>query len=225
MRIMVCFDGSNAAFAALPIAREVAECTRAEVHLVRVAPHDISAGGVPWSGSDAVDIEKHRRAVEQDGALARDLELLASGFAGPVTVTLLNGSRVAEELVRYARSNEIDLIVIGCREHGAMHPGVGGDVTARLVRSRVAPVVLGPMAPASTLDLREVPHGCAVFSRDGFYIGDLDRADAEYMRVSRRAAGPLVLPATAAGELSVASGLHLVFDMADLERHRVVAAV
>jgi nucleotide-binding universal stress UspA family protein len=219
MRIMVCFDGSEAAMAALPVARQIASNTGSEVHMVRVAPHDFATGGVAWSGSDAVDIEKHRRALEEDQALRREMEMLAEGFPGPVTVEVLDGLRVAEELIRYARANRVDLIVVGCREHGQLHPGVGGSVTARLVQARVAPVLIGPMVPAAHLNLREVPVGCAVFSRDGFYIGELAGATTETMRVRRHGGEEIALAAADAFELSVASGLHMAFDMVDLEHH------
>lgn len=223
MRIMVCFDGSEAAMAALPVARRIAGVTGSEVHLVRVAVRDFSTGGVAWSGSDAVDIEKHRKAVEEDRALRHEMEMLAEGFGAPVTVAVLDGLRVAEELIRYARANQVDIIVVGCREHGPMHPGVGGSITARLVQARVAPVLLGPMVPAAHLDVRKVPLGCAVFSRDGYYIGDLAGFTGERMRIRRHGGEEILVAEEDAFDLSVASGLHLAFDMVDLESHATPA--
>jgi nucleotide-binding universal stress UspA family protein len=224
MRIMVCFDGSEAAMAALPVVRRLAGETVAEVHIVRVVQRDFSTGGVAWSGSDAVDIEKHRRALEEDRVLREEMERLAEGFRVPVTVAVIDGLRVAEELIRYARANAVDLVVVGCREHGAMHPGVGGGVTARLVQSRVAPVLLGPMVPAAHLNLSEVPLGCSVFSRDGFYIGDLAGYAEGQMRIRRHGGEEIRVPVDDAFDLSVASGLHLAFDMVDLDRHIVEGA-
>ena len=222
MRIMVCFDGSGPARAVLPVARAIAATAGADVHLVRVAPHDLSASGVPWSGSNAVDIEKHRRAEEQDLALWTALEAVAAEFGVPVRVAVLGGHRVADELIRYARAEAIDLIVVGCRERGPMHPGVGGGVTHRLVQSKVAPVLLGPMVSTAHLDVRSVPLGCAVFSHDGYYVGDLAQLAGERMRISRHAAGDLWFSIDDAAELSMASGLRLGFDAADLGRHEVV---
>lgn len=219
MRIMVCFDGSEAALAALPVARKLAETGESSVHIVRVVPHNLSSGGVSWSGSHTVDIQKHSRAEAEDSGFRLDLELLAEGFADTVTVAVLNGHRIADELASYARANAIDMIVLGCREYGPMHSGVGGSVTAQLVRARVAPVLLGPQVPGAHLDVRALPLGCAVFSRDGFYLGDYAGVRGGALRVHRKGRAELVLSVADAFELSVASGLHMGFDAVDLEAH------
>src|SRR5215204_166056 len=112
MRMMICFDGSEPSRAALPVACEIAEAATCEVHMVRVAPHRLRVDGVAWSGSNAVDIEKHHRAQEEDRELRREMEGLCNDFGDGVIITVLDGTRVADELVHYARSQDIDLIVL-----------------------------------------------------------------------------------------------------------------
>lgn len=145
MRVLVCFDGSAASRAALAAVRQLTQDTQSEVHLVRVTYHDLSTGGVPWSGSQSVDIEKHGSAVVEDAETGAEMEAVAREMSVPVQVAVLNGRDVADELIRCARAQQVDLIAVGCRQRGPLHRGVGGEVTVRLTESRVAPVLLGRM--------------------------------------------------------------------------------
>lgn len=214
MKIMACYDGSECARAALLLARRFAEPAGATLHLVQVAPHNIAVEGVAWSGSNAVDIEKHRQAEADAAELREHLAGLLEGWTCPCVVTVLGGARIGDELAWYARQNHIDLIVVGCREHGAMHAGVGGELTRFLVQSRVAPVLLGPMAPAAHLDLRGIPRGCAVFSHDGVYLGDLEHIEGDRILVANGSSDSWFATDDAL-ELSMASGLRMSFDAAD----------
>ena len=214
MNIMMCYDGSECARTALALARRFAEPAGATLHLVQVSPHNIAVDGVAWSGSNAVDIEKHRRAAAEDAALRTRLATLLEGCTCPVIVAVLDGERIGDDLVWYARQNHIDLIALGCREHGPMRGGVGGELTRFIVESRVAPVLLGPMAPAAHLDIRGIPRGCAVFSHDGVYLGDLERVEGERMLVGH-AQSEAWFPVSDALELSMASGLRMSFDATD----------
>ena len=221
MRMMVCFDGSEPARAALPVACEIAQAATCEVHMVRVAPHRLRVDGVAWSGSNAVDIEKHRKAMEEDRELRLEMEGVCERFGDGVIVTVLDGTRVADELIHYARSQDIDLIVMGCREHGPMHPGVGGSVTSRVVESRIAPVLLGPMVPRAHLDLRAIPPGCAVFSWDGTHLGELTEVRAGRIHIRAAHGRDYWIDDDDALELSVASGLRLRFDAEELDAHKL----
>lgn len=215
MRIMVAYDGSDAARAAAHATTKLAEAMRAEVHLVRVSPHRFTVEGSAWSGSLAVDIEKHERAEREDQALRAELEDLARAFTTPTRVALISGTRVAEELVRYARGAAVDLIVLGCHDRGPLHGGVGGDTTVRIARSKVAPVLLGPMVPLAHVDVRAVPAGCPVFSRDGAYIGQVAGIGRDRMRVVHGDYEQWFALEDVA-EISMASGLHLGIDAADV---------
>jgi nucleotide-binding universal stress UspA family protein len=221
MRMMVCFDGSEPARGALPVACEIAQAATCEVHMVRVAPHRLRVDGVAWSGSNAVDIEKHRKAMEEDRELRLEMEGVCERFGDGVIVTVLDGTRVADELIHYARSQDIDLIVMGCREHGPMHPGVGGSVTSRVVESRIAPVLLGPMVPRAHLDLRAIPPGCAVFSWDGTHLGELMEVRSNRIHIRATHGRDYWLAEDDALELSVASGLRLRFDAEELDSRKL----
>lgn len=225
MRVLVCFDGSAASRAALAAVRRLIEGTESEVHLVRVIYHNLSTGGVPWSGSETVDIEKHRRAVAEDAETRGEMEAVAREMLVPAQVAVLNGRDVADELIRYARAQQIDLIAVGCRQRGALHRGVGGELTLRLTESRVAPVLLGRMTLASPLRLASIPLGTAVFSRDGFLLGELAKVGPTSLNIRGRDGSDLVISVDDALELSVASGLRLAFDAEDLERHVTAPAV
>jgi nucleotide-binding universal stress UspA family protein len=225
MRVLVCFDGSAASRAALAAARQLTEGTESEVHLVKVSYHNLSTGGVPWSGSERVDIEKHRRALAEDAETHAEMEAVAMEMSVPARVAVLNGRDVAEELIRYARAQHVDLIAVGCRQRGPLHGGVGGELTLRLTESRVAPVLLGRMTLAAPLKLASIPLGTAVFSHDGFLLGELARVGSGSLTIHMRDGTELVVSADDALELSVASGLRLTFDAAEVEEHAMPEAV
>ncbi|GAB4323503.1 MAG: hypothetical protein Kow0010_04840 [Dehalococcoidia bacterium] len=220
MRIMVCYDGSEAAHAAIRAATKLAEAAAAEVHLVRVSPHRFTVEGSAWGGSLAVDVEKHERAAREDEALRAELEELARGFRTPTQVAVISGTRIADELIRYARGAQVDLIVLGCHDRGPLHGGVGGETTVRIARSKVAPVLLGPMVPMAHVDLRAVPAGCPVFSRDGAYVGQVAGVAHDRIRVVHGDQEQWFALEDIA-EISMASGLHLDMDAADVAGRRV----
>lgn len=220
MRIMVCYDGSEAAQAAVQAAKKLAEAARAEVHLVRVSPHRFGVEGSAWSGSLAVDIEKHEQAAREDEALRAELEALAREFSTPAHAAVISGTRVPEELIRYARGARVDLIVLGCRDRGPLHGGVGGETTVRIARSKVAPVMLGPMVPMAHVDLRAVPAGCPVFTRDGAYVGQVQGVAHDRIRVVHGDTEQWFATNDIA-EISMASGLHLDMDAVDVAERAV----
>lgn len=222
MRIMVCYDGSEAAKAMLPVARRLAMEAAAEVHLVRVSPHRFNVEGTAWSGSIAVDLEKHRQAEQEDQALRAELDELAQTFQPAARAELILGTKVADELTRYARGARVDLIALGCHDRGPLHGGAGGETTVRLARSKVAPVLLGPMVPLAHVDVRAVPPGCPVFSRDGYYVGHMTEVRGDAIRVVHDSEETW-LPIALVADLSQASGLRLDMDMADVPAHRVEA--
>jgi nucleotide-binding universal stress UspA family protein len=218
MRIMVCFDGSAAAEALLAPCRLLAEAAQAEVHLVRAVPHRLTPEGEPWSGSDVVDIDRHAEAEAEDRTLRAELEQIAASFPGPTAVAVLSGP-APEELIRYARTVQIDLIAVGCRDRGADRGGIGGTTVRRIAESKVAPLLVGPMVLQRRVATQAVAVGYPVFTRDGHHLGTVAELAGSRMRVAGRDGTDRWLAAADGAALLVSSGLRLDFDRADLPKH------
>src|SRR5579871_19748 len=111
-RILVAVDLSEDSHAVASRARQLAapDATLRLLHVVEFVPIEpVSDALVPVV---QIDERMLARAREQIGALARELAL-------PADATRVETGNVKSEILRYAREEHSELIVIGCRErHG-----------------------------------------------------------------------------------------------------------
>jgi nucleotide-binding universal stress UspA family protein len=120
--ILLATDFSEPSRAAARVAVDYARRFGARLHLLHVV----------WPATDPTP----RPALER---LAEDL-----GREVPVVTAVVAGLPVAEEIVRYARTHGIDLIVVGT--HGRTGPSrlLLGSVAERVVRTAPCPVLAVP---------------------------------------------------------------------------------
>lgn len=108
-KILVAYDGSDAGQKALLDCRELANWSQSELHLVAVMPSAMSFVGLEGGVYD-VELEerekKKYRGVLEDGL--RRLE--EAGWAGRGEV--VTGEAI-EEITKYARKIQADLIIVG----------------------------------------------------------------------------------------------------------------
>ncbi|TFZ03336.1 universal stress protein [Ramlibacter rhizophilus] len=108
-RILLAYDGSDAGQKALLSCRELAQWSGSELALVAVMPSTMSFVGLEGGVYD-VELEERERtkfkAVLRDG-LNR---LESAGFAARGEVVV---GEAVEEITKYARKIEADLIVVG----------------------------------------------------------------------------------------------------------------
>ena len=108
-RILLAYDGSDAGQKALLDCREVAQWSGAELFLVAVMPSAMSFVGLEGGVYD-VELEERERAkyqaILQDGL--RRLEQSGHSARGEVVT-----GEAIEEITKYARKVEADLIVVG----------------------------------------------------------------------------------------------------------------
>lgn len=110
-RILLAYDGSETGQQALLECREVAQWSRAAVSLVAVTPLYINMVGVEAGiyDSDLAAEEKEKyMGILNDGLQ----KLQAAGFQATGEVLL---GETVDEIVRYARKIDADLIVVGHR--------------------------------------------------------------------------------------------------------------
>ena len=138
-RILLPLDGSPLAEQALPYAIVQAEQFQAELVLLRILEPLPEVQGMVKSATE--------QAEKMTSALAMDyLERIAAGVGErniPVQVVTVKGhARV--EIVRFAETNQVDLIVMSTRGHSGITRWLMGSVADRVVRGACVPVLLVP---------------------------------------------------------------------------------
>lgn len=109
----------------------------AEVIFVHVAPavDIIPTSGFGMTGALPHQLDEHDRApLEEAAAIAAVQGVYA-------TTQLLTGD-VVDEIVAYADSHDIDLIVVGSRGHGTLASALLGSVSRGVLRETLRPVLV-----------------------------------------------------------------------------------
>jgi nucleotide-binding universal stress UspA family protein len=133
--ILIATDGSPGARAAVERGLDLAEDTEADVIFLAVRRPPVPVFGEPyWQHSITTELARLRPALADATAEAE-----ARGIS--VDYDLLEGDP-AEEILRLARSRDVDLIVIGSRGLGAVKSAILGSVSKRVVRESDRPVVV-----------------------------------------------------------------------------------
>lgn len=136
-RILLPLDGSALAEQALPRAIAQAERFQAEVVLLRVLE--------PLPRDQGLSQAAVKRAEELTSTMAREyLENIAAGLQEqgiPVQVVIIEG-RPHTEILRFAETNQVDLIVICSRGRSGFSRWLMGSVADRVVRGASTPVLL-----------------------------------------------------------------------------------
>jgi nucleotide-binding universal stress UspA family protein len=156
-RIMVPLDGSPASEEALPVAIAVAQRTRARVVLVHVPENTDVVDGVP---------DDYPARLANESAPDPDVRVEVERLSGPVS----------DGLVLFAKTSQVDLIVMTSRGHGGMKRALCGSVADAVIRRSDRPVLLVRRAPANGMPSGADP-GMAPFRRvlvpvDGTLTGE-----------------------------------------------------
>ncbi|WP_435347633.1 universal stress protein [Haloarchaeobius sp. HRN-SO-5] len=135
-RIMVPTDGSEGVERAVEHAIDLAVTHDATLYAVYVVD-SASYGGVPmetaWEGL-------HEMLETEGEAALRRVRDLGTESDIQVETALLEGTP-AKEIVRYAESNDCDLVVMGTHGRGGIDRLLLGSVAERVVRSSEVPVL------------------------------------------------------------------------------------
>jgi len=145
-RILVPLDGSSLAEQAIPLATTLAKKFGSEILLLQVL--DIPVAAAPTSHVE-VTIGWVREARAQAHQQARDYldtqqqEIYRDGI--PVRA-LVRDRSAAEDILEVATSEDVDLIVMSPRGHGAHARWTFGGVADKVVRHSPCPVLLARYA-------------------------------------------------------------------------------
>lgn len=126
MKIMVAYDGSEIAQRALMIAQKRAKSLQAELHVFT-------------SAANGKNDDSHNARLQE---AQRDCEMLckAANIVCRVEMSTFNLS-VAEDVVRYARENQIDEIVIGLRRRSQLGKLLFGSTSRQVILDAPCPVL------------------------------------------------------------------------------------
>ena len=132
--ILVPTDGSDAMESVLDHAVSLASVHDATLHALYVV-NTASLNDLPmessWQGLS--------QALEQEGERALgDVEQVGEGVE---LVTAMRDGSPAKEIVRYAKENDCDIIVMGTQGRSGLDRLLLGSVAERVVRSAEAPVL------------------------------------------------------------------------------------
>ena len=136
-KILVATDGSDSATEAVEFGVELAAEHDAELILVHVVPAlDI----IPGSGFGIGGAFPHEPSLE-DRQLLEDAAVRAEEHDVIATTVLLAGDTV-DEIVAYADSHNVDLIVVGSRGHGTIANALLGSVSRGVLAESKRPVMV-----------------------------------------------------------------------------------
>ena len=152
-KILIATDGSAPSIEALEFGLDLAAEEDADTIVVHVIPSidSVPSGGFGMSHGAIV----HEVTPDDMEPLETAVELAAAkGLA--VTTELLRGSTV-HEIAAYADAQDVDLIVVGSRGHGALTTALLGSVSLGVLRHSVRPVLIVRGHAARPLETARAP--------------------------------------------------------------------
>ncbi|MFB6256730.1 MAG: universal stress protein [Haloplanus sp.] len=141
-RILVPTDGSDGVERAIRHAAEVAARNDATLHGIYVLSTDTYAGLAmesSWESVDRLLREDAEKAVARVRAVAAEVDA-----AVPVETVVMEG-KPSREIVRYAESEDCDLVVMGTHGRGGIDRLLLGSVVESVIRASSIPVTAVPI--------------------------------------------------------------------------------
>ncbi len=136
-RILVATDGSVSSTEAVQFGVELAAENAAELIFVHVVPvlDVVPASGFGIGGAFPHEVSKVDRSLLDDAAA------VATEHGVVSTTALVRGDTV-EEILGYADTHDVDVIVVGSRGQGAVAATLLGSVSRAVLRQARRPVVV-----------------------------------------------------------------------------------
>jgi nucleotide-binding universal stress UspA family protein len=144
-QIVVGYDGSEAAKAALEKAVELAKCAAAEITIVCGEDRPPSWIGVTYRGVVSPEVETYWKEVRDQ--VAAELEEAAALVRdrGVKVATACTGEHPVDLLLKVAHEVGASWIVVGAKGAGMVHHVVMGSTTMKLLHHSDIPVVVVPV--------------------------------------------------------------------------------
>jgi len=127
MKILVGYDGSEMAQRALTVAQRRAKTLKAELHIFTAA------------ANGKIDSPKNTRL--ESGLKDSEMLCQACNIKCKIEMSQQQQMSVAEDLLRYAKENEIDEIVIGLRRRSQLGKLLFGSTSRQVILDAPCPVL------------------------------------------------------------------------------------
>lgn len=139
-KILIATDGSPSSAEAVEFGVELAEEHEAAVIFVHVAPA-LEVLPMASYGLGGAAVRVPHELTEYDRASLEEAEQVARVHGVDSTSKLLVGDTV-DELVAYADAENVDMIVVGSRGHGALASALLGSVSRGVLSESKRPVMI-----------------------------------------------------------------------------------
>ncbi|HET9468683.1 MAG TPA: universal stress protein [Vicinamibacterales bacterium] len=137
--VLVATDFSDASASALKYGREFARAFGARLHVLHVVDNPMM-----WVGPEAIGVDVARLQAELEASAQNTLNRLVTAEDREqlkATPAIRTGSVPALEIADYAKSEAIDLILIGTHGRGLVGHLLMGSVAEKVVRIAPCPVL------------------------------------------------------------------------------------
>ena len=144
--ILVATDGSPSSTEAVAFGVELAAENAAELIFVHAVPilDVVPAFGFGVGSAYPHEVDEHDRTLLDEAAAAAAEHEIVS------TTALLRGD-IVDEIVAYADSHDVDLIVVGSRGHGTISSALLGSVSRGVLGESKRPVLIVRAAAVTAL--------------------------------------------------------------------------
>lgn len=143
-KILVAYDGSEFAKAALDLALEIGRSADAQILAVKV--YDTLTLTMIYSmaesGSGLRLAEKLAELDESENKILEEAKSTAAQKGLEIGTELLSGSNIADAIIKNAKENNADMIVAGTLGHGLLGELLMGSVTRNLISLSQIPVLV-----------------------------------------------------------------------------------
>ena len=139
-KILVAYDGSSHSKHALNWAIDLSLLSGAQVAAVKVIEGSRLYAGIAETGGKEFPalLDEIRR---EDQRLMDEVNLMGHSRGVAVKGDILQGN-IAEQIIKYARDDNYDMIVVGTKGHGVLEQLLMGSVTRNLVSLSRIPVLV-----------------------------------------------------------------------------------
>jgi nucleotide-binding universal stress UspA family protein len=132
-KILVGLDGSPHALKAAEVAAELAAREDSELHLLTVTrPYKVTPELRKYLQAENLLGEPKYVMDEMTNAIVAEAKKIASGAGIKNVKTTVREGKPARSIIDYAKSNKIDLIMVGCRGIGEIEATLLGSVSQKV---------------------------------------------------------------------------------------------
>ena len=146
--ILVATDGSPSSTEAVAFGVELATENETELIFVHVVPTLDVVPASGFGGFGGVAGAVPHRVSEYDRTMLDEAAAVAAEHEVVSTTAMLRGDTV-DEIVAFADSHDVDLIVVGSRGHGAIAGALLGSVSRGVLGESKRPVLIVRAAPVA----------------------------------------------------------------------------